>query len=220
MLDKINKISTGSGFSKSQATPMYNAAVGSAYHHGLDRHDSAEISPAFKYMFQVHWRLIDFKFHDGDKLFLDFIVSGIEFKTTVDLRNQSKISSFNYHLYKEGTSGSSRKKIIADVTSKIEWINYDQAPGLINFSALNTFFNRIFEQKIYQGLTNTREDKYFFDDLLDGIVQGIRNEFSSLNNQVLILFDKLAGKKMPSNLSTADDYIEPVIINNVKIIDV
>ncbi|HED08913.1 MAG TPA: hypothetical protein ENI57_12395 [Ignavibacteria bacterium] len=218
MVDKINKINTGSDFSKSRGPKIYRAGIHSKYKPAFDRHDSVDISPAFKYLIHVHWRLKNFKYDTDEKLFIDFIVSGIEFQLTVDLMNFNKLSSFNYRLYKEIVNGTKKCKIACDVTSKIEWINYDHNSELINFSALNIFFNRIFDQNIYNGLTN--DDQYFIDDLVDGIIQGIKNEFVQLNNQVLIFFDRLTGKRIPNNLLTIEDNLEPILINKIKIIDV
>ncbi len=218
ILDKIDKINTGRDYSKSTRNKIYGAGFQSKYKPALDRHDSVDISPAFKYLIQVNWRLKNFKYDADEKLFIDFIVSGIEFKLTVDLMNFDKLSSFNYRLLREDASGERKHKIAADVTSKIEWINYDRDPELINFSAVNIFFNRIFSQNIFNDLN--REDKYFLDSLVEGIVHGIREEFAQLNNQVLIFFDRLTGKKIPNNISTINDDLEPVLINKIKIIDV
>ncbi len=218
MLDKINKINSGSDFSKSTGPKVYRSGIHSKNKPEIDYHDSVDISPAFKYIINVNWRLKNFKYDKDEKLLIDFIVSGIEFQLSVDLMNYKNLSSFNYRLYKVVVKGTENYKIVADVNSKIESINYEHDSELLNFSALNIFFNRIFEQNIYVGLI--KDDKYFFDDLLEGIFQGIKEEFKQLNNQVLVFFNRLTGKKILNNISTNQDYLEPILIKKIKIIDV
>lgn len=218
MLDKINNITSGGDYAKSVKPQIFNSVLGAAYRQGIDSHDSADISPAFKYLTQVHWRLKGLKFNAEEKVYLSFILSGIEFQLSIDLLNFSKLTSLNYHLSKEGGNGVTKKKITADINTKVEWIDYNKEPELLNLSAINVFFNRVLEQNIYSALTE-KDDKYFFEDLLDGIMQGIRDEFNHLNNQVFIFFDKLTGKRIPNNPKINDDYTEPVIINKIKIFD-
>ena len=86
-------------------------------------------------------------------------------------------------------------------------INYSAEPVLINFSALNVFFQRAFGLNIFREIS--REEKYFFDDLLDGVFNGIREEFMSLNSQRI-------GKKEVS----PKEYGEIVVIKKFKVINV
>jgi len=80
--------------------------------------------------------------------------------------------------------------------------------------ALNIFFSHIFEQNIYNVLT--KNDKCLIDDLVDGIIQSIRDEFVQLNNPVLIFFiDGL----MPVSLKNIKSFlIEKVVLFSYRII--
>ena len=217
MLDKINNINSSGDFSRSAKPKTFNAVIGSIYNRGTNSHDSADISPAFKYLRQTQWRLRDFQHSADEKIFLDFIVSTIEFQTTIDLINFNGLTSLNYHLAKDGIIGISKKKIAIDLTSALNLINYGQQPELIKFTGLNIFFNRAFEQRIYKNLT--RDDQYFFDELLEGIIENMSDEFLQLNNQILIFIERLTGIKHPDNPPLNQDDLRAIQINAIKIID-
>ena len=217
MLDKINNINSSGDFSRSAKPKTFNGVIGSIYNRGMNSHDSADISPAFKYLQQTQWRLRDFQYSADERIFLHFIVSTIEFQTTIDLTNFNGLTSLNYHLAKDGIIGISKKKMAVDLTSVLKLINYAQQPELISFTGLNIFFNRAFEQRIYKNLT--RDDQYFFDELLMGIIENMSDEFLQLNNQILIFIERLTGIKHLDNLPLNQDDVRAIQINTIKIID-
>jgi len=55
----------------------------------------------------------------------------------------------------------------------------------MKLNALNIFFSHIFEQNIYNVLT--KNDKCLIDDLVDGIIQSIRDEFVQLNIKLFLI---------------------------------
>ncbi len=217
MLNKIDNISAGSEYSKSARPSGFGINAASAYNRRADIHDSVNISPALQFLNQVNWRLKEFKHSANEKLFLDFIVSSIEFRTTIDLVNINLLGSLDYNLIKEGSPAVSTSKIYSDLSSAIGEINYDTVPVLINFSALNVFFGRVFDMHIYRELT--RSDSYIFEELLNGIGNGIRNEFDQLNSQVFIFLDKLINIKKESRSSGEADFDKVITIKSVKVIN-
>lgn len=201
MLNKIDNISAGSEFSKSTRPAGSGINAASAYNRRADVHDSMNISPALQFLNQVNWKLKEFKNINNEKISLDFIISNIEFITTIDLVSLNKLEMLDYNLLKEEKSISSNDKIYSQISSRIEEIRYNIEPSLINFSALNVFFSRAMEMRIYRDLAEG--DSYIFNDLLNGITYGIRNEFEQLNNQVFIFIYKLLDIKkenMPNNI--------------------
>ena len=62
---------------------------------------------------------------------------------------------------------------------------------LINLSALNVFFQRIFNQKNFKELN--QNDQYLIEEIINGISAGIEEEFEYLNNQLFIFLEKLEG---------------------------
>lgn len=218
MLEKINSISTKSDYSQAVRTSNFGTILSSSYTRKVDPHDSVDISPAFKFLNSVNWKLIEFKHLVDEKLFLGFILSSIEFHMVIDLVNFQKINSFNYKVIKENKRDNPHKKIITDLSVKVSQINYSAEPVLINFSALNVFFQRAFGLNIFREIS--REEKYFFDDLLDGVFNGIREEFMSLNSHVLIFLDKLTGQRIGKKEVSPKEYGEIVVIKKFKVINV
>ena len=217
ILEKINNISTKSDYSQAVRTSNFGTILSSTYTRKVDPHDSVDISPAFKFLNSVNWKLNEFKHIVDEKLFLGFTLSDIEFHTIIDLVNFENLDALNYNVIKISKNNNPPGKIITDLSVKIEQINYFKDPVLINFSALNILFQRIFKLNIYREIL--REEKYFFDDLLEGIYSGIEEEFIYLNNHVLIFLDKLMGQRVGKNNSSQKDYGETVVVKKINVLN-
>ncbi|MCL5030668.1 MAG: hypothetical protein M1480_16775 [Bacteroidetes bacterium] len=217
MLNKIDNVSAGSEYGKTGRPSGYIGNFASAYTHHVDYHDSVNISPALQFLNQVQWRLKEFKHVANEKLYLSFIASEVEFQTSVDLINIDQLKYLNYHTIKEFKLSNESKTILSDFSAKISEVRYDNEPVLINFSALNVFFQRVLELRINRELT--RSDKFIFDELVDGLTTGLKTEFIQLNNQIFIFINKLVGIKINSKEKAESDFNESLIIKNLKISD-
>ncbi len=217
MLNKIDNISAGSEYGKTGRPTGYVGNFASAYTHRVDYHDSVNISPALKFLNQVRWRLKEFKHVENEKILLSFIISDVEFRTSVDLINIEQLKYLNYHTIKDFALTSEHKIISSDYSAKIIEVNYDNEPELINFSALNVFFQRVLEMRINRELT--RNDKFILDELVNGLTTGLKAEFIQLNSQILIFVNKLIGIKIHSKAKADSDFNETLIIKSVKISD-
>ena len=96
----------------------------------------------------------------------------------------------NYHVIKEGNQLNYNGKIISDISVNIDNTSMEKTE-LINLSALNVFFQRIFNQKNFKELN--QNDQYLIEEILNGISAGIEEEFEYLNNQLFIFLEKLEG---------------------------
>ncbi len=218
MLEKINNISTKSDYSQAGHASNFGNFLNSANTRKVYPHDSADISPAFKFLNSVRWKLNEFKYITDEKLFLGFILSQIEFHTVIDLVNFEKLNVLNYKVIKENKEDNSLRKIITDLSVKIDGINYFEESVLINFSALNIFFQRVFYLNINREIS--RDEKYFFDELLEGIFYGIQEEFIRLNSHILIFLDKLTGQRVVKKDDSERDYGETLVIKKFKVVNV
>ena len=217
MLNKIDNISAGSEYSKSSRPAGFSINAASAYNRRSDIHDSANISPALQFLNQVNWKLKELKHSANEKLFLDFIVSSIEFRTTINLININLLTELDYNLIKEENGAGSFPKIYSELSTAIGEINFNTEPVLINFSALNVFFRRVINAGINRELT--RGDSYIIEELLDGITNGMKNEFHQLNNQVFIFLDKLINVKKESRYVKEFDLEKAITIKSIKVIN-
>jgi len=217
MLSKIDNISPGSEYSKANRPAGFSGGIASAYVRQSYVHDSVNISPALQFLNLVRWRLKEFKHIAKEKLFLDFIISDIEFQTTIDLTNVSQMDDLNYHIIKEGNEAFYNSKILSDLSVKIENIQYANDPVLINLSAFNVFFQRLFNEKIYRELTFN--DKFILDELLSGISAGIREEFELLNNQLFVFLEKLEGIKVDKRYRKDINHSEILTFKSIRLIN-
>ena len=218
MLNKIDNISPGSEYSKASRPAGFTGGIATAYVHQSYIHDSANISPALQFLNLVRWRLKEFKHIAKEKLFLDFILSDIEFQTTIDLVSIERADDQNYHIIKEGNESNYNSKIISDISVKIENIQYDKEPVLMNLSATNVFFQRMFNQRIYRELTPN--DKYIIDELVSGISTGMKEEFECLNNLLFIFLEKLEGIRVDKNNRKLADPNDILTIKSIRLINV
>ena len=218
MLNKIDNISPGSEYSKANRPSGFSGNLATAYVRQSYVHDSVNISPALQFLNLVRWRLKQFKHKAKEKLFLNFILSDIEFQTTIDLVTIENADEVNYHMIKEGNESNFGSQIISEMSVKIENVHYDKEPELINLSALNVFYQRIFNQRIYRELT--QGDKYILDELVNGISAGIREEFGYLNNQLFIFLEKLEGIEVDKKDRKYTDPGEVVTVKSIRLINV
>ncbi len=216
MLDKISNISAGSEFSRSVKTGSFNGLIGATYNKKINSHDSVNISPALKFLNQVNWRLKDFKHIVNEKLSLTFLVSDIEFQTTLNLVNLQNIVSVEYRIIKERRGKNWNSNTYLDLISVLDKIQYDEEPFLINFSALNVLFQRIFDINVFNEIT--QKDKFLIQDLLKDIMFGINEEFNSLNSFLFTFVDKLTGVKIVKREEVNDD-AESIIIQKIKVLN-
>lgn len=217
MLNKIDNISPGSEYSKASRPSGFAGGIASAYVRQSYVHDSVDISPALQFLNVVRWRLKAFKHVAKEKLFLDFILSDIEFQTTIDLVSIERADELNYHIIKEGNESNFNNKIISDLSVKIENIQYDNEPVLKNLSALNVFFQRVFIQRIYRELTPN--DKYIIDEMVSGISTGMKDEFEYLNNQLFIFLEKLEGIKIDKRDRRSVDFADALTFKSIRLIN-
>lgn len=217
MLNKIDNISPGSEYSKANRPSGFSGGLAAAYVRQSYIHDSANISPALQFLNLISWRLKEFKHIAKEKLFLDFILSDIEFQTTIDLVTIETADNINYHVLKDGNQSNFNSHIFSDLSVKIENINYDKEPELMNLSALNVFFQRIFNQRIYRELTQA--DKYIIDEFINGISAGIREEFNYLNHHLFIFLDKLEGIRLDKRERKYTNPGEVVTVKSIRLIN-
>ena len=217
MLNKIDNISAGSEYSKSTKPAGFGINAASAYNRRADVHDSVNISPALQFLNQVNWRLKEFKRIANEKLILNFIISNIEFRTTIDLENINLLNMLDFNLIKEENAAGSFPKIYIDLSSVIGEINYNSEPALINFSSMNVFFRRVVDLETKRELN--RSDSYIFEELVNGISNGINNEFEQLNNQIFIFLDKLLKIKKENRHVKELEFNKAITIKSIKVVN-
>ncbi len=206
MLNKIDNISAGSTFKNASKMPGANNNYNIHFARRMDYHDSVDFSPYLKYINQINWKLKDFKYVAKEKLYLDFVISDIQFQINIDLTDFSALEILDYFVSKEFYKNNIKKKISSKILSKIGKLNYNQENLIVSFHNLNLFFQKVEEPGLIDG--TTLKDQYILDNYVSDYLNGMIKEFEQLNNQVLIFLDKLANIKIginrKSNLSTND----------------
>lgn len=215
ILNKIDNISAGSDYNKASKAANSGNLLNINFARRLDLHDKVDFSPSLKYVNQINWKLKEFKHVVNDKLFLDFVVSNLEFQTTIDLANYGKLELLNYLVIKEIDSKKPKKKIITDISSYVGRTNYNQDPLFIKFLSLNLFFQRVEDSNLSGDITI--RDKFVLDDFVNDIINGIMKEFDLLNNQIFIFIDKLANLKLSVAEKNKNNHGDLLVIKKINV---
>lgn len=219
MLNKIDNISAGSTFSNASKMPGANNNYNINLARRMDFHDSVDFSPYLKYINQINWKLKDFKYVAKEKLYLDFVISNIQFQVNIDLTNFSALEILDYLVVKDLDKKNFKKKISSKILSRIGKLNYNQENLIVSFNNLDLFFQKIVESGLIGD--TTLKDKYILDNFVSDYLNGIIKEFDQLNNQVFIFLDKLADIKFGINrkINLDDDdllKIKQISISNLE----
>ncbi len=125
MLNKIDNIAAGSTFSNASKIPGAINNYNINFARRMDYHDSVDFSPYLKYINLINWKLKDFKYVAKEKLYLDFLISNIQFQINIDLDDLNELEILNYLITKEFDKKSFKKKISTKILSKIGKLNYN-----------------------------------------------------------------------------------------------
>ncbi|MHB8578533.1 MAG: hypothetical protein ACYDA4_01570 [Ignavibacteriaceae bacterium] len=215
ILNKIDNISAGSDYNKASKAANSGNLLNINFARHLDLHDKVDFSPSLKYVNQINWKLKEFKHLVNDKLFLDFIVSNLEFQTTIDLANFQNLELLDYLVIKEIDNLKPKKKIITDISTYIGRTNYNQESLFIKFLSLNLFFQRMEDSNLTGDITV--RDKFVLDNFVNDIINGIMKEFDLLNNQIFIFIDKLANLKLGVTEKSKKNHGDLLVIKKINI---
>jgi hypothetical protein len=216
MLDKIKNIDSGSDYrGPGSQFLLKKNPYQRHYSRGTELHDSVNISPALLFLNQINWKLKDFKHEVNEKLFIDFIVSNIEFQTNIEIVSLNSLHSLNYNIIK-GNEEDKKGKILAQLSVNLDGVDYERDDLIVNFNTLHVFLERLFKLNIETELSVG--DSLALKNLLDGLMSGIKNELDHVNSLLFIFFDKLTGIKL-KNDDRWEDVPEPVSIKKIKLIN-
>lgn len=187
MLNRIGNISAGSDF-KSSVKPQKSARYDRTQaYHAFDGHDSIAISPAYNFLLKHNWKIKEMSVEE-DKLFLDFSISDFEFTTTISLKQINQLSTIEYIILREKEVDFERTKIAAEFIVNLTEIDYNKLEYSYNLSKLDIFFNRLMHLNLKGELNSS--DRRVLDGLLEGLAQGIQEEFNAINNSLFIFIEK------------------------------
>ncbi len=215
ILNKIDNISARSDYNNASKATNSGNLLNVNFARRLDMHDKVDFSPSLRYVNKINWKLKEFKHVVNEKIYLDFVVSNLEFQTTIDLANFSNLELLNYLVMKETDNYKTKKKIITDISSYIGKTNYNQETVYIKFLSLNLFFQRVEDSNLSGDLIG--RDKFAVDNFVNDIINGIMKEFDLLNNQIFIFIDKLAKLKLGIAEKNTNNKSDLLVIKKINV---
>lgn len=216
MLDKIKNIESGSDYrgAGSQFLLKKNPYQ-RHYSRAAEVQDSVNISPALLFLNQINWKLKDFKHEANERMFIDFIVSNIEFQTNIEIVSLNSLHTLNYNIIKENKR-QNNEKILAQLSVRLDGVDYERNDLIVDFNTMHVFLERLFRLNIQTELN--MGDSMALKNLLDGLMTGLKDELDHVNSLLFIFFDKLTGIKL-KNEDRLENMPEPVSIKRIKLIN-
>ncbi len=193
MLEKITNINLRSEyFSGKKATAIYKNSLRSGILKN-DLHDSVNISPAYRFLSQVDWKLKEMTNVTSDKIFVAFYFSGYEFQTTLDLSSPAKLNLLEYNVIKDSAEKNPGTTITAALSVNINKHNIEPVDVLTELRGMKIFFNRLSSLNLKEEL-NFNSNILF--ELFDGILGMINKEFDYVNSSLFAFIEKMLNIKM------------------------
>lgn len=186
MLNRIVNISAGSDF-KSASKPFRGAKFDRTNASQGYRPDSIAISPAYNFLAKHNWKIKEL-IMEGEKLHISFFLSGFEFLTVIPLKQINQLPSIEYTVIKEKEIDKAKRRIAAEFIVNIAEINYGREEFNFNLVKMEAFFNRLIHLRL-NGELGPAERKSL-DELLEGLAEGMQEEFNEINNGIFIFIEK------------------------------
>ncbi|MFA6978823.1 MAG: hypothetical protein WC209_05815 [Ignavibacteriaceae bacterium] len=216
MLEKITNINLKSEFFNGKKAAV---AYKNSFKSGLlrnDLHDSVNLSPAYRFLSQIDWRLKEMTKISSEKISVAFYFSGFEFQTTLDLSNLAKLNTLVYHVANEEDNEAKAKVIAASLSVMVNHPLQEPNDVLTELHGIKTLFYRLSSMNLKEEL-NIKNDILF--DLFDGILKTIGKEFDYINSCLFTFVEKMLKIKIPGNM-TPTVFIEKDLSNKIKLLNV
>ncbi|MCK9211166.1 MAG: hypothetical protein M0P61_10055 [Ignavibacteriaceae bacterium] len=217
MLEKITNINLRSEyFSGKKATAVYKNSLRSGILKN-DLHDSVNISPAYRFLSQVDWKLKEMTNVTSDKIFVAFYFSGYEFQTTLDLSSPAKLNLLEYNVIKDSAEKNPGTTITATLSVNINKLNIEPVDVLTELRGMKIFFNRLSSLNLKEEL-NFNNNILF--ELFDGILGMINKEFDYLNSSLFAFIEKMLNIKMLNHSLAQVGLVGLDSLNKIKLLNV
>lgn len=216
MLEKIANINLKSEFfnGKKAAVAYKNSLKNGVLRNDL--HDSVNLSPAYRFLSQIDWRLKEMTSLTAEKIHVAFNFSGFDFQTTLDLSNLAKLNTITYNVVNDSSKEISGKIIAASLSIAVHRQQIEPQDVLTDIHGIKTLFYRLSSLDLKQELNFNNDILY---DLFDGILNSISKEFDYINDCLFAFIEKMMKIKSPGNI-VPTTLIGKDLSNKIKLLNV
>ena len=174
--------------------------------------DSILISPAFKYLTRLNWKVQSINANDKDKILISFSVLDYLFKTTIDL----KLLVHLHKVYFDVKKNIGNKDITLLFSFPFS-ISENENPENLKLNSLGVLFSRL------DFLTRTGEigssgNKVSYG-LYEDLIPELKSEFQKILYALLVFAEKLTSQKIIErvNLINSSNPFETLRLENVEV---
>ncbi len=194
MLDRINNIALNLSGSKAD---LYTPVFKQKKHGGRNKHsggDNLSRSEALQFLLEQDWHIAEILFPAEKKITITFVVSDLEFNTTIGFGELNQLSELTYNISSVKKTKSNLKKLTAIVAidaseKKISGDDIDK-----ELKALKLLMKRLFELNISNILSY--EDSNVLNNIYDDIIEEVYFNLCYISICLFTFINKLTGEKI------------------------
>lgn len=177
-----------------------------------ESNDLIQVSPAFKFIAKLNWKIENIDTSDKEKINLSFSIFDYIFNITIDLRLLSHLNKVYFEVKRRNA-----KKAITLIISTSSSIPEHENMENILLKSLDVLFTRLEYFVITKEfLENGKRVSYgYYEDL----VPGLKEEFQKILFALLIFAEKLTSQKVLERFKQADpnSIFETLRLENVEV---
>jgi hypothetical protein len=215
MLEKITNIDTKTVISdKRRAAATYEKFIKKSQMADFFPKDSIAFSPAAIFLSQLNWFAKEVRFSSDNVVFLTFVISDLEFKTSIDFKNFYKDLRQTYLISQKKSDNYKDTLITAQISYKKEKIKFNEVIENYRLTGLKNLFSRI--DKFSYGTKLSVNESYTLNELMDGIKEEILYELEKIQNAIYTFIQKFDKFKFNENYIFEYDGYQPVILERIS----
>lgn len=191
MLEGITNINPDSAYKGEKRRPTFYPAAVKGQKSAGHGEDSILLSPSMHFFMEKNWQPLQLKEISSHKIFVNFILSGLEFKIDLDVDKLLLEKKFLYKIISTRDTDKTKTMVQLEFKPSLEFLPAKYESPLHNLPSLRALFQKIIEYNLQAEINSINADAV--RNLLDGIEYGIIDELNHITSGVLRLYEKVSG---------------------------
>ncbi len=212
MLEGITNINPDSGYKGDKKKVIFYPAASKAHKTAGHGEDSISLSPSLHFLLEKNWNPVQIKEISAHKIFIDFILSGLEFKIEFDLDKVLLEKKFLYKIISTDETEKIKTLLQIEFKPSLDFLPSKYEAPLQNLSSLHSLFGKIKDYNLIAEVNSIDADAV--RNLLEGIEKGVINELNHITSGVLQLYEKISGTNS-NQLKISNESISLIHILNI-----
>jgi hypothetical protein len=216
MLEGITNINPDSAYKGDKKKVVFYPAVSRGNKPAGHGEDSISLSPSLHFLLEKNWNPVQLKEISSHKIFIDFILAGLEFKIDLDIDKVLLEKKFLYKVISSNETEKTKTLLQIEFKPSLDFLPSKYEAPLQNLSSLHALFGKVKEYNLIAEVNSIDADAV--RNLLEGIEKGVINEFNHITSGVLQLYEKISGTNC-NQLKISNENFSLVHILNITTVN-